>query len=112
MRTNTLHSLERMKDRCNVKNAKAAERIVRLALERGKSADDFTSWERSYLDAEGRNHCRAIAYKDHCYIVNEENICVTVYRLPAWFGKKKHFNGKERIRNLKKYCRNNQLCWV
>jgi hypothetical protein len=26
-----------------------------------------------------------------------------MYDLPAWFGKKKRFNGKERIRDFRKY---------
>lgn len=108
MRTNTVHSLERMKERCNIKNVKTAERNVNLAIERGKRAADFTSWERVYLNTEAYSNCTAIAYNNLCYIVNEENVCVTVYKLPAWFGKKKHFDGKERIRNYKKFCRSNQ----
>ena len=48
----------------------------------------------------------AIAYNNFCYIVSEEGFCVTLYPLPVWFGKKKHFNGKERIRNMKAYARN------
>lgn len=105
----TIHSINRIKERCNTKNQRKAIKSIRLALQRGKRAGDFTSWERSYLSKEAYDNCVAIAYNDLCYIVNSEESCVTVYNLPAWFGKKKHFNGKERIRDYKKYCKNNVL---
>lgn len=103
----TIHSIERAKDRCNLKNVKSAERFIERAIERGKRAEDCKSWEKSYLVREARNGCVAIAYNGFCYIINNEGKCVTVYKLPKWFGKRKHFDGKERIRDYKKYCKNN-----
>lgn len=103
----TVHGVSRAKDRCNVKNVRSAEKNVTLAIQRGKRAEDLTSWEREYLRKEAHDDCTAIAYNNFCYIVNASGACVTLYPLPAWFGKKKHFNGKERIRNYKQYCRNN-----
>ena len=103
----TVHGVSRAKDRCNVKNVRSAEKNVTLALQRGKRAEDLTSWEREYLSKEAHDDCTAIAYNNFCYIVNTAGVCVTLYPLPSWFGKKKHFNGKERIRNYKQYCRNN-----
>lgn len=102
----TIHSLERAKERIGC-NEKAADKQFRLAMERGKTHEDFTSWEQKYLAKEAYDGCVAVAYNGYCYIVNELGFCVTVYHLPAWFGKKKHFNGKERIRNMKSYARNN-----
>ena len=88
---------------------KRANKMIALALERGKTADDFTSWEREYLKGESKGDSIAIAYNNFCYIVNKNGFCVTLYPLPAWFGKKKQFNGKERIRNAKAYARNHMM---
>ena len=105
MNTATIHSLERAKERigCNKKNA---EKQIERALVRGKKADDFTSWEKSFLQGESSETTTAIAYNNYCYIVSSDGMCVTLYPLPVWFGKKKHFDGKEKIRNMKVYARN------
>lgn len=106
--TATVHSIERAKERAGL-SEKRASKMIKLAIERGKRAEDFTSWERDYLKGECKGDKTAIAYNNFCYIVDEEGFCVTLYPLPAWFGKKKHFNGKERIRNMKVYSRNNTI---
>ena len=103
--TATIHSIDRAKERAGI-NERKAHKMIGLALTRGKTAEDFTSWERDYLRGECKENTIAIAYNNFCYIVNETGFCVTLYPLPAWFGKKKHFNGKERIRNMKIYSRN------
>lgn len=105
----SIHSIDRIRERCNLKQDRLAMRNIQLAFERGKRADDLTSWEREYLANEGHGNCSAIAYNNYCYIVSENNVCVTVYALPKWFGQKKHFDGKERIRDYKKYCRSNRM---
>lgn len=101
----TYHSIDRAKERAGL-NERKATKMIELALERGKSANYFSSMEKSYLESEGYDGCTAIAYNNFCYIVNENGICVTLYPLPAWFGKKKRFDGKEKIRNPKKYSKN------
>lgn len=101
----TVHSIDRAKERAHV-NEKKAYKMISLALERGKKAEDFTSWERNYLEGECKGGAIAIAYNNFCYLVNEEGFCITLYPLPSWFGKKKPFNGKERIRNMKAYSKN------
>lgn len=106
MCTKSIHSIDRARERCNLKRDKAAMRNIQLAYERGKRAADLTSWERDYLLAEAHGDCTAIAYNRYCYIVSATGVCVTVYPLPRWFGQKKHFDGKERIRDYKKYVRN------
>ncbi len=102
----TNHFIDRAKERAGI-NEKKAERMISLALERGKTSEDFTSWEREYLKREEHDNCIAIAYAGFCYIFTYQRDCLTVYQLPTWFGKKKHYNGKERIRDYKKYCKNN-----
>lgn len=109
MLVTTLHSIDRLKERCNIKNYKAAERDISLAIQRGKHAEQYAPWERTYLSAEAYDNCTAIAYNNFCYIINEFGMCVTVYNLPAWFGQKKHFAGKERICDYKKYCKANRF---
>ena len=102
----TIHSIDRAKERAGI-NEKKAEKMISLAIERGKTSVDFTSWERNYLQNEAYDDCVAIAFNGFCYIVNSQGFCVTLYKLPSWFGKKKHYDGKERIRDYKKYCKNN-----
>ena len=102
----TVHGVSRAKERCNLKNVRSTEKNVALAIQRGKRAEDCTSWERAYLSKEAYDGCTAIAYNNFCYIFNADDVCVTIHALPSWFGKKKHFDGKERIRNFKQYCRN------
>ena len=102
----TIHSIDRAKERAGI-NERKAEKMISLALERGKKSEDFTSWEKDYLQNEAYDGCIAIAFNGYCYIVNNDGFCVTLYKLPSWFGKKKHYNGKERIRDYKKYCKGN-----
>lgn len=107
MKVTTQHSFDRSKERQKIKNRRTAERNISLAIQRGKRADDYSSWERDYLRKEARGKCAALVYNNSCYIISEDGVCVTLFRLPRWFGKKKHFDGKERIRSYKKYCKNN-----
>lgn len=111
MTTTTLHSIDRVMERCHLKNERAAEKNINKALQHGKYSENFTSWERSYLRNAAYDDCFAIAYNGFCYIVSDQGLCVTVYPLPSWFGKRKHFAGKERIRNYKKYCKSNREYW-
>lgn len=101
----TLHGVERAKQRVGIKGVRAAERQTQLALKRGKTADDLTSWERNYLRSIARDDSVIpVAYNGFCYIISLTNgTCVTMFPLPAWWGKKKNCVGKIRIRNPKKY---------
>ena len=101
----TCHSIDRAKERAGL-NERKATKMIEQALKRGKSANEFNSMEKSYLEKQGQGNCTAIAYNNFCYIVNENGFCVTLYPLPVWFGKKKRFDGKEKIRNPKKYRKN------
>ena len=101
--TVTWHGTNRSKERCGFKNRKTISKNVELAFQSGKRAEYFASWERRYLINEVYDNCYAVAYNGFCYIFNQEDCCVTMYELPTWFGKKKCFRGKERIRNCKKF---------
>lgn len=104
----SFHSIERAKERIGY-NKRNAEKQIERAIACGKTADHFTSWERDYLQGECGESTTAIAYNNFCYIVSDTGVCVTLFPLPVWFGKKKHFNGKEKIRNMKSYMRNNYV---
>ena len=103
----TYHSIERAKERYSACERTAAKNI-HLALERGKYADSFRSREREYLRNVGKDGAVALAYNNYCYIVNANGFCITMYPLPAWFGRKRYFSGKEEIRNVRAYSRNNR----
>ena len=104
----TVHSLDRAKERVGVKG-KQAEKRIRLAMERGKSSEYFSAKEKRYLENESSEGQTAVAYNDFCYIISDSGVCITMYPLPGWFGKKMHYAGKEKIRNMKKYSRNYDL---
>ena len=44
MCTKSIHSMERARERCNLKNDEVAARSIDLAYERGRSAGDLASW--------------------------------------------------------------------
>ena len=99
----TEHCLDRAKSRRGY-NEKIASSNINKAIARGKSADFFTSWERDYLERIS-HEATAIAYDGFCYIISTSGFCITMFPLPPWFGKKKRFDGKTTIRNVKKYSR-------
>ena len=104
----TKHSIERMKERRGI-NAKKAEKRIKQAILRGKSFSKFSSREREYLRHYEANGCRALAYDGFCYIISEENKCITLFALPEWFLQKKRFIGKKKIRDYRKYVLINQV---
>ena len=67
---------------------------------------ELASWERNFLLGKTHGNCSAVAYINYCYIMSDTGVCVTVYELPRWFGRKKHFDGKARIRDYRKYMKN------
>jgi len=101
----SIHGQARLKQRCKLKNSRAVQRNASLALERGKRAADLSSWEHNYLQREVECGKLPVAYNGLCYIFSADYILITAFLLPSWFGKPKHFDGKERIRNYKKYSR-------
>lgn len=104
----TVHSFERAKERIGM-NPKAAEHFMRNALERGKDKSMFSCekfrWLKAKEDACGY---KALVYNDMCLIVSQDNVVVTMYRVPGWFKKANRYSGKERIRNQAKFDRFNR----
>ena len=98
----TRHSIQRANERTRF-NGKTAIRFIENGIARGKTADEFTKDEKRYLVSRAYDNCIAKAYNGYCLIVSESGECVTLYRLPEWFGKKKLYDGKTQIRKAKKY---------
>lgn len=107
----TCHSIERAKLRVRSKSSEYSRKQVQLAYERGLRAEDCTSWERNYMDNQNKGKgCVPVAYNGFCFIFcvypeRNEAVCLTVYPLPPWFGKKKshYYHKKERIKSPKNY---------
>jgi len=99
----TYHALQRAQERTGY-NIKKSAKLISNAIKRGRSAETFNSIEREYLlHKQHRYGCGAIVHNSYCYIISRDNTCITMYPLPAWFGKKRLYHGKIKIRNVKKY---------
>jgi len=99
----TFHALQRTQERAGL-NLKQSSRFISNAIKRGLKADEFESAERDYLKSYEYSYgCYAIVYNSFCFIVSDGGICITMFTLPKWFGKKRLFYGKERVRDTKKF---------
>jgi len=98
----TYHSMLRAAERTRYKGDTSL-RFIENGVSRGKTADAFPPRERRYLTERGYGNCTAKAYNGFCFIVGEGGECVTLYALPEWFGKQRHYAGKELIRHPKRY---------
>lgn len=104
---NTVHSIERARERAGMNEDQAA-RFIRKASERGKSAEEMPKKEREYMERkESAANCKTIYYNNYFFIFSRDGVCITLYESPAWFCKKNHYSGKEKIRDIKKYIRFN-----
>ena len=98
----TSHSIQRANERTQF-SGKSAIRFIENGIARGKTADDFSSKESIYLVNCAKGGCTAKAYNGFCLIIGDNGDCVTIYRLPEWFGKKRYYDGKKPVRNTKRY---------
>ena len=102
---NTLHSILRAKERAG-KNYDEAIRFTELAFRNGQRAEDLPSKERRYLESKATEpSLSAIHYNGYIFIVQDEELCITLYMAPSWFLRKQHYDGKKKVRNVKKYMR-------
>ena len=93
--TCSIHSTKRTKERSGFKG-KTAQRFQENAFARGLTAEAFYTKERQHLESISRDGCRPIVYNGYCFIFNDHDVCVTMYRLPSWFRttRKKRPKGK------------------
>lgn len=99
------HSIERAIERIGLER-KAAERFLLNGLRHGRTGDHYSGRERRFLESHAKgDQLSAIAYNGYCLVMCDDKVCLTVYALPDWFGKKIRYDHKKRIRNAKKYMR-------
>lgn len=102
----TYHSIMRTKERAGM-NELSSIRMIGRAKVRGKEANCFPAKERKYLEAKAPQGKHALYYSGFCFIFDQEYICITMFPVPIWFGKKMNYWGKEEIQHPRKYMRNN-----
>jgi len=99
----TNHALQRTSERTGY-NKRTSARFITNAIERGKEAEEFSSKEKNYLMQRVRDG-RMVVYNSCCFVLRDENICITMFHTPEWFGKKILYDGKTKIRDARKYLR-------
>ena len=97
------HSVKRAHERLGL-NASGAEAFLTRAFAEGMDSGDFSSRERRYLEDKGLRGGIIKVFCGYCCVFSDTAVCITVFRLPSWFGKK-HYDGKKKIRDPKNYYR-------
>ena len=101
----TNHSLTRAKERLGLSRGYAVNFIER-GINRGKDSSNFKADEKIWLESRSLHGCNALVYNGACLIVSPAGACITIYKLPAWFGRKRQFDHhKEKVKNAIKYQR-------
>ena len=86
----TMHYINRSKSRGGI-NSKRATRMAELAWRRGCRTNECRwSEDRKYLLKKSNEEIEAIAYNGFCFLFSKSDLkCITVYKLPKDFGRKK-----------------------
>lgn len=86
------HSVNRAKERAGM-NRKKALKMMELARERGITSDECKwSLDKKFLESRSDADTIAVAFNGYCFIMERGTMnCITMYRLPKHFGKKKTF---------------------
>ena len=95
------HSMKRTVERAGL-NKRAAIRMIENARTKGQSSSEFGRCEREYLQRKEKEGHKALIYAGYCFLFDDQDVCITMYGVPVWFGKKQ-YRGKTEIRNPKKY---------
>lgn len=100
----TYHSICRTEERANLSKG-AAMKMIERASKKGRMASEFALDERRYLQSKENEGRYACYYSGYCFIFTKGHICITMFPVPKWFGKRGKYNGKILIREPKKYLR-------
>lgn len=79
------HAKQRVKERCGV-NKKSADRVAKLAIERGVARENTKGQLRKWLDAKQENSSegsRILVWGDKAYIFSCQNVMITCLQIPA-----------------------------
>lgn len=82
----TYHSICRTIERVGLSNSKAMKLIFE-ARENGLTSSEFPYREKEYLEKKSIDGKVALYYKGFCFIFEEKYTCITMFRVPSWFGK-------------------------
>ena len=102
----TYHAIIRTMERTGLDRT-AAVQFIGKAMERGKGTEFFNGEVRRYLESKSADGQRAIVYGFYCFIISAEDICITMYSISDRLNDKKHYDGKQKIRDIRKYMRFN-----
>ena len=97
----TYHSIVRTSQRAGL-NRKSATRMIENARVRGLGSSYFGGDEKEYLQRKMPEGGRSVVYAGYCFIFNDSDLCITMFSVPVWFGKRK-YDGKKRLRKPRKY---------
>ena len=102
----TCHFVDRAKARLGI-NEKDAKRLAQMVTRHEKpSSKKRRSREQRWVTQRCKDGCKAIVYQGNCFIVSEDDVYITVYPLPFWYGKKAQFdNNNCPVRKPKKYAK-------
>lgn len=98
----TRHCMNRVEDRRGLKG-NSAKKLVENAKIAGKTDEDFSGREKYFLKSKGEYKCVARYYSGFIFIFSLDNVCITMYQAPEWFGKAGRYDGKREIRDSRKY---------
>ena len=103
----TRHSIQRARERLGL-HEKRAQRVIELAYTRGKRIEDFRGGDCRYLRSLCEEGLDPVVYQGAIYIFSADGVCVTLYPVPRWFGTRRNYDGKERIRNVRRFFRDQE----
>lgn len=92
LREDSVHSINRAKERTRM-NRKKALKMMEMAKKRGITSEECTwSLDKKFLECRSDADTVAVAYNGYCFIMERGTMnCITMYKLPKHFGKKKTF---------------------
>ena len=99
----TYHSVIRTSKTAGL-NKNAAVRMIENARVKGKRSCEFGSNERKYLQRKESKGNKPVIYAGYCFVFNAQDVCITMYNVPSWFGKAQ-YQAKRQIRDPRKYYR-------
>ena len=105
----TRHAVKRTRERTGL-GKEASIRLIQKAIKEGIRPEFFPTREREFLIEEQSKYPdrRILVYENFMYFLSDEYVCITMYGVPEWFGKQR-YEGKMKIRDIKKYMRQTDL---
>jgi len=102
----TSHFVDRAKARLGINEKDAESLAKRVTKYEGQSCGKQRSREQRWVTQRCKEGYKAIVYQGNCFIVSEDDVYITVYPLPFWYGKKTQYDDKnEPVRKPKKYAK-------